>query len=281
MNSHRRRLGLETNRKHPERMIEERDLKTSEKAVGQLYPVLRDADGNVIDGYHRLDVNSEWKSVTLENVKTEEDRLIIAAHVNLGRRTIGTGEKAEIINDLAEIYYQQGLKPKVLKEMVDKNGRMMRVQYNEIKNKIVEVLEGAVSSSKIGRYLYPKYVDQTSSEAYKEYYQERRENISAWTLLKNSYGNELRKRYGDNFIKRLEAEMENKALTKAKATLRYDRFFRTEIEYEIREEYNDSTDIIMKNYEDRLRNDQGFIEKVKAEIREEYEAELSMSVVAA
>jgi len=54
-------------------------LEKSEKKIGQLYPILRDAEGKVIDGWHRLDVNPQWKSITLEDVKTEEDRLIISA----------------------------------------------------------------------------------------------------------------------------------------------------------------------------------------------------------
>lgn len=57
-----------------------RDLERSEKTIGQLYPILRDAKGRVIDGYHRLDANPKWKSVQLDNVRTEEERLIVSAH---------------------------------------------------------------------------------------------------------------------------------------------------------------------------------------------------------
>ena len=106
-------------------------------------------------------------------------------------------------------------------------------------------------------------------------------NISAWTLLKNSYGNELKKKFGDKFVKRLEAELEGKALIQAKAVLRFNKGFRNEIEVEIRKKYNENIVILKKKYEDRLRTDRGFIEKVKAEIREEDEAELNRLVVAA
>lgn len=77
--------------------------------VGQLIPVLRDAEGKVIDGYHRLDVDPNWKSVTLEDVKTDEERLIVSAHINISRRRITNKEKRLIINQLAArarvIYY--------------------------------------------------------------------------------------------------------------------------------------------------------------------------------
>ena len=40
-----------------------RDLDKSNKVIGQLYPVLRDARGRVIDGFHRIDVDPNWKSI--------------------------------------------------------------------------------------------------------------------------------------------------------------------------------------------------------------------------
>jgi len=63
-------------------------LDKSSEAVGQIYPVLKDAEGRVIHGFQRLDVDPNWKSVTLEDVKTEEDRLSMALHANMGRRRI-------------------------------------------------------------------------------------------------------------------------------------------------------------------------------------------------
>ena len=71
----------------------ERGLKGSEDTIGQIYPVIRGADGRVIDGFHRLDVDPNWKSVTLENVVTEEERLIVSAHVNVIRRKVSRNEK--------------------------------------------------------------------------------------------------------------------------------------------------------------------------------------------
>ena len=142
-------------------ILHRRNLETSEKAIGQLYPVLRDAEGKVIDGYHRLDVNPDWKSVILEDVKTEEDRLIISAHVNLGRRTITPSEIRIIINNLAEIYYKQGLRPDAQRETIGKDNRKCKHNFNEIKNKLGEVLDGIISKGKIRKYLDSKYLDQS------------------------------------------------------------------------------------------------------------------------
>jgi len=243
------------NTKHSRNKNHRRDLERSEKTVGQLYPVLRDARGRVIDGYHRLDVNPEWKSVTLYNVKSEEDRLIVSAHVNLGRREISRDEKVRIVNDLAEIYYQQGLRPDVIKEVIGKNDRKNNVHFNEIKHKINEVLNGVITKSNIKNYLYPKYLNQEFSKRKKEYYRKRRENTSAYDLLLSSHGTQLRKTYGDDFFDRLKKEMMEDAMKKAKQLLRFDREFINKVKYEIREDY-------------------------EAKIKEDIENELNMMVVA-
>ena len=48
-----------------------RSLNKSHGTVGQLYPVLRDAEGKVIDGWHRLDVDPAWQSVTLPDMRAQ------------------------------------------------------------------------------------------------------------------------------------------------------------------------------------------------------------------
>ena len=213
-----------------------RDLERSEKTIGQLYPVLRDARGRVIDGYHRLDANPNWKSVTLDNVKTKEDRLIVSAHVNLGRRNISSSEREEIVNALAEIYYQQGLRPDVMKTVIGKNGLECRVNFNEIKNKLGEVLNGIMTQGKLRRYLYPKYLNQKVSEGNKKYYKKRREITSPYKLLLSSHGKQLRKVYGEDFFDRLNKEMMEEAMKKARTLLRFDRDFIEKVKSEIREE---------------------------------------------
>jgi len=42
------------------------DLAKSEQTIGQIYPVLKDKKGNIIDGFHRKRVNPEWKEEILD-----------------------------------------------------------------------------------------------------------------------------------------------------------------------------------------------------------------------
>jgi len=41
------------------------DLRESERVVGQIYPVVKNADGVIIDGAHKKRVNLNWKEVVL------------------------------------------------------------------------------------------------------------------------------------------------------------------------------------------------------------------------
>jgi hypothetical protein len=54
-------------------------LRLSSRRVGRLYPVLLDYRGNIIDGEHRYGVDEGWRTMRLEHIRTEKDRLI--AHI--------------------------------------------------------------------------------------------------------------------------------------------------------------------------------------------------------
>lgn len=87
------------------------DLKLSARQFGRLYPVLLDRDGNVLDGNHRLKADPNWPKMKLENVKTEEDRLVVKLISNLCRRNVSAAEKTQIVGALARAYLKQGVKP--------------------------------------------------------------------------------------------------------------------------------------------------------------------------
>ena len=106
--------------------MSEYDLKKSKK-IGQLYPVLVDVEGKVIDGFHRLEVDPNWKKERLEGIDSEEKLLIARSIANWHRRQVSREEKEEWINGLAVIYKKQGLKVRA------KN------RTNEIVDRIVEV----------------------------------------------------------------------------------------------------------------------------------------------
>jgi len=76
------------------------ELKSSSKRVGQLYPVLLDYHGNIIDGQHRYSVDEGWRTMRLEHIRTEKDRLIARIISNTVRRTVPSREKTELLAKL-------------------------------------------------------------------------------------------------------------------------------------------------------------------------------------
>lgn len=91
-------------------MNAEFDLKRSKEVVGHLYPVLLDAHGNVVDGFHRLEADPDWPTQKLEWVKDEETREIVRAHANLMRREIPLEERRESFLKLAKHMERRGVK---------------------------------------------------------------------------------------------------------------------------------------------------------------------------
>lgn len=85
------------------------DLKLSEKEIGQIYPVILDENGEIIDGYHRKRVNPEWKEVKLP-IRDELESLKYRVHLNLFRRKITEEEKQEWIMKCRKILQQRGFK---------------------------------------------------------------------------------------------------------------------------------------------------------------------------
>jgi len=207
-------------------------LRNSEEIVGMIYPVLRDARGRVIDGFHRLGVDPNWDSVTLKNVKTKEDRLLVSLHANLGRRMVSREEKAKAINSLAEIYWKEGLRPKVTSVIVDREGRNNHIVENQITNRLREALKGVVGKSTINSVLLPKYKNQEYSENHRRVAKVRHDNTSAIKLIQDSFGNKMIGQFGVGIFGRLEREM----ISAAKEMLRNDPWWIKTIKDELRDE---------------------------------------------
>jgi hypothetical protein len=94
------------------------ELKSSSKRIGQLYPVLLDYHGNVIDGEHRYGVDEGWRTMRLEHIRTEKDRLIARIISNTIRRTVPRKEKTMLLAKLGEIYLNEGVEPKKISERI-------------------------------------------------------------------------------------------------------------------------------------------------------------------
>lgn len=77
-------------------------FKKSANEFGQLYPVIISADGEVLDGKHRLDEVPNWKKVKLESVKDKRDKLKVTIIANFQRRTMPPEELRQLLTDLAK-----------------------------------------------------------------------------------------------------------------------------------------------------------------------------------
>lgn len=83
------------------------DLEKSEKTVGQIYPVLKDKNGKIIDGFHRKRVNPDWKE---ESVDTDDPLRILQIRVACQyRRKVPKEEKQEWIRDCRKILQSREL----------------------------------------------------------------------------------------------------------------------------------------------------------------------------
>ena len=99
------------------------ELKSSAERVGQLYPILVDYYGNIIDGKHRFSVDPKWKKIRLEHVKTDKDRLIVRIVGNTLRRTVSSDEKRELLGRLGEICLGESIElGKIAYEIAEETG---------------------------------------------------------------------------------------------------------------------------------------------------------------
>jgi ribosomal protein L32 len=79
---------------------DEYDIKKSKEKIGPLYPVLKSADGQIIDGKHRKLADKDWPECTV-NIKG--DAVLIARIVaNVQRREVSPKEKTDMLKELAE-----------------------------------------------------------------------------------------------------------------------------------------------------------------------------------
>jgi len=177
------------------------DLKESTSLVGQLYPLLKAKDGELLDGVHRSDVDATWKTEVLENIDTPEKKLAARLIANIHRRTVPKEEKAAWINDLAELYLKQGLKVEARYKGKPGQGA------NQITNKIVKVT--GLSKRVVTGYLKDCYKQMNFSRGIKQ--RKAPEAPAGETILNilnshskfgnNGYGTRLMERYKEELLK--------------------------------------------------------------------------------
>jgi len=183
---------------------EEYDLKKSEKTMGQLLPVIKDAKGRIVDGLHRTKSNSDWRVEIRKEIETDEDYWKARAHLNFSRRNAQDAheEKKAIINHLAEYYEGRGLKVSGEKppRIGDKGGASPR---NEILDAVIQALDGAMTATYIRQNIDPIYT-QDQTRGGKPHFDPA--NISPLDALAHDEVT-VKARYGEGFTERLRKQV--------------------------------------------------------------------------
>jgi len=183
--------------------MSEFNRRESTKTVGELYPVLLSKDGKVIDGFHRLEDNPDWKTETLQHIDSEEKLLLARAISNWHRREVPRSEKEEWINGLAKIYKEQGVAAPLAAKIASETGLAHRT---------------------IMDYLSDEYKDE--SKARTDPRPERR--VPASQRIETELGPE--------YVKRHREEVRQEIVEEVKDELRRDEDFRDEVSKEVRKE---------------------------------------------
>jgi len=74
-------------------------LRGSSKKIGSLYPVLIDADNNVIDGFHRLKADPNWPKYKVDSVQ-DPVQLAKARLIANERRNVPPEEKTQLLREI-------------------------------------------------------------------------------------------------------------------------------------------------------------------------------------
>jgi predicted transcriptional regulator YheO len=90
-----------------EELIIEYSLAESKAGLGELCPVLKDANGEIIDGFHRKGENASWREETLPWIDTPVKLELARLAVNFNRRRVTPQEISERITFLIKA----GVKP--------------------------------------------------------------------------------------------------------------------------------------------------------------------------
>jgi len=97
-------------------------LSASKAGLGELSPVLKDAFGNIIDGFHRKGENADWREEILPWIDTPEKLEAARLAVNFNRRKMAPEEIKERVTFLVG----KGLKPEEIAKTTGISERTIR-----------------------------------------------------------------------------------------------------------------------------------------------------------
>lgn len=211
--------------------MNEYDLKKSEK-IGQLYPVLVDAKGNVIDGVHRLEADPNWRKEKLTEVDTEEKLLVARCVANWHRRQVAWEEKEEWINGLARIYKKQGL------EVYGKRMGSAGASPNKIRDKIAVVT--GLTPDTVNEYLSEEFKQTPRGGGWSD---EVPRLVPASQVIEKSMGN-----YGKRLVERHREEVLSEESPRIEREVR-EKIIEEEIKPKIKEELSRDAEFIKEAIE--------------------------------
>lgn len=112
-------------------------IKDSSKKFGQLYPVLLDANDEIIDGEHRKQAIKNVSVVKLDSIKTKKDRLEARLVANHARKGQDASTWIPTLTELAKILAREGIE-KIGLEIAEQTGlpyrTLMRYLPDEFKD---------------------------------------------------------------------------------------------------------------------------------------------------
>jgi hypothetical protein len=92
----------------PPKLTEDYNIPYSAKRIGELYPIIVDPEGNIIDGLHRHNHDPNWRKEVVPWVRSRKDFLIARIHANLHRRDVPKEERQRDFTELANILVNEG-----------------------------------------------------------------------------------------------------------------------------------------------------------------------------
>ena len=95
------------------------DYELSRSRLGPIIRIIRAADGELLDGFHRLEANRDWPEEVLQHIKTPRQKLAVKIATNAMRRR-ATGEEIQgYVQALAQELLKEGVpSTEVIKEIV-------------------------------------------------------------------------------------------------------------------------------------------------------------------
>ena len=88
------------------------DYELSKSRLGPLYRILRAADGELLDGFHRRDASPDWPEEVLKQITTPRQKVAVKIATNAMRRQAPEEEIASYVQSLAQEIMAEGVDPK-------------------------------------------------------------------------------------------------------------------------------------------------------------------------